>query len=101
MQERKIGNCTDTACVTADAINKNESAYRADFLYASILNGDMISNHVAVLIQDKAGSNDKLNPDSVVLDNWLGGVFKYKDWVKVIKNLYNSNSISTYVTAAR
>ena len=101
MQERKIDNCTDIACVTADEINKKQSAYKADLLYASILNGDMISNHVAVLIQDKIGSNDKLNADSVVLDNWLGGVFKYKDWVKIIKNLYNSNSVSTHVTDAK
>ena len=93
MKERKIGNCTDIALVTADDINNK---YKAELLYASILSDDVISNHVAVLVKDKDEKNE-VSTNSIVLDNWLGGVFKYSDWVKIVKHLYNSNSVSTYV----
>ena len=101
MKERKIGNCTDIALVTAEEINNSQSKYNAKFVYASILNDDLISNHVAVLVQDRQENADKLNAESLVLDNWLGGIFKYNDWVKIIKKLYNSNNVSTYVTDAK
>ncbi len=96
MKERKIGNCTDIALVTADDINKKQNKYKAELLYASILSDDVISNHVAVLVKDK-NENNEVSANSIVLDNWLGGVFKYSDWVKIVKHLYNSNSVSTYV----
>ncbi len=96
MKERKIGNCTDISLVTAEDINQKQDKYNAKLLYASILNDDVISNHVAVLVKDK-NENDKVEADSIILDNWLGGVFKYNDWVKIVKHLYNSNSVSTYV----
>ena len=95
MKERKIGNCTDIALVTADDINQKQNKYKAELLYASILSGDVISNPV-VLVKDKNENND-VSANSIVLDNWLGGVFKYSDWVKIAKHLYNSNSVSTYV----
>ncbi len=96
MKERKIGNCTDIALVTADDINEKQNKYDAKLLYTSILNDDMISNHVAVLVKDKT-ENDEINENSVILDNWLGGVFKYNDWLKIVKHLYNSKTVSTYV----
>ena len=96
MKERKIGNCTDIALVTSDEINQKQNKYDAKLLYASILNDDMISNHVAVLLKDK-NENNEVNADSIILDNWLGGVFKYNDWIKIVKHLYNSKDVSTYV----
>lgn len=97
MLERKIGNCTDIALVTANEINQKQGNCRAKLLYARILNDNVISNHVAVLVKNKSES-DKLTPDSIVLDNWLGGVFKYSDWLKIVKQIYNSKEVSTYAT---
>lgn len=99
MKERKIGNCTDIALVTADNINQKQNQYKAELLYASILSDDVICNHVAVLVKDK-NENNNVSANSIVLDNWLGGVFKYSDWVKIVKHLYNSNNVSTYVEEA-
>lgn len=97
MLERKIGNCTDIALVTANEINQKQGNCRAKLLYARILNDNVISNHVAVLVKNKSES-DKLTPDSIVLDNWLGGVFKYSDWLKIVKQIYNSKEVKPYVT---
>lgn len=96
MKERKIGNCTDIALVTADDINQKQDKYKAKLVYASIVNDDMISNHVAVFVKDKKESNG-LNSESIILDNWLGGVFKYSDWLKIVKKIYKSNDVRTYI----
>lgn len=100
MREQKIGNCTDIALVTADKINKSQNKYSAKLLYASISKGIAISNHVAVFLKDKT-DKDVLSSEAIVLDNWLGGVFKYADWVKIIKKLYKADNVSTYITNAK
>ena len=55
-------------------------------------------NHVAVLVRDKKDKTEKHSKNSIVVDNWLGGVFKYSDWLKVMQKLYGSNEIHTYIT---
>lgn len=93
----KIGNCTDVAAISAFDINKTNKNYDAKIVYASILKKDEICNHAAVVIEDKS-SNKKINSDTIILDNWLGGVFTYKDWCKIVKKIYSTNSVYTYIS---
>lgn len=98
VKSQKIGNCTDVSAISQDDINKMVSPYKGDFIYASVLKGDTITNHVAVLVRDKNDKSKDISNDSVVLDNWLGGVFKYSDWLKVMQKLYDSKQIHTYIS---
>lgn len=96
MKREKIGNCTDISAVTINSITLQNAGFKGDILYASMFKDDVISNHAAVLIRGSKG-NETLNKDSVILDNWLGGVFKYGDWLKILQKLYGTKGISTYI----
>lgn len=98
VQFQKIGNCTDISAITKDDINKTISPYKGDYIYASIAKDDTLMNHVAVLVRDKKDKTEKHSKNSIVVDNWLGGVFKYSDWLKVMQKLYGSNEIHTYIS---
>lgn len=98
VQFQKIGNCTDVSAITKDDINKMISPYKGDYIYASIAKDDTLTNHVAVLVRDKKDKTEKPSKNSIVVDNWLGGVFKYPDWLKVMQKLYGSNEIHTYIS---
>lgn len=98
VQSQKIGNCTDISAITKDDINKTISPYKGDYIYASIAKDDTLTNHVAVLVRDKKENSEKVSKDSIVVDNWLGGVFKYSDWLKVMQKLYGSDKIHTYIS---
>lgn len=97
VKSEKIGNCVDVAALSAYDINHSNNDFNAQLVYASILDKDTIANHVAVVI-GKNSEKKELKPDSIILDNWLGGVFTYKDWEKIIKKLYSSKDVSSYIS---
>lgn len=97
VKSQKIGNCVDVAAISAYDINHSGKDYNAQLVYASILDKDAISNHVAVVV-GKNSEKQELKPDSIILDNWLGGVFTYKDWEKLIKKVYSTNEVNTYIS---
>lgn len=68
VKNKRIGNCTDLAAISAYDINNSHSNYKANIVYASILKKDEIYNHAAVIVKSKF-DNDKLKPDTIVLDN--------------------------------
>ena len=92
---KKIGNCTDVSAVSINEMNKMNSNCKGELVYATILKDEVFYNHAAVLVDSKKDS--KLDKHSIILDNWLGGVFEYKDWIKIISKLYKTNAINCYV----
>lgn len=97
MKAKKIGNCCDISVVTQNILNKKNTDYKGDLLYASILSDNALCNHIAVLVRQKSETDKTPQKDALVLDNWLGGVFKYENWIKIIKKIYNSKEVSTYI----
>lgn len=93
---RGIGNCTDISALSINNILKKNSVHKGELIYATMVKDKTILNHAAVLIKSK-NSDDELNKDSIILDNWLGGIFKYQDWIKIMKTLYNTRKTSTYI----
>ena len=92
----KIGNCTDVSLISKNKINNSNNNLRGELVYATILKDKTFSNHVAVLVSDGV-EKQELKNDSIILDNWLGGVFRYKDWIKILSNLYGTRDINTYL----
>lgn len=97
MKAKKIGNCCDISAVTQNILNKKNTDYKGDLLYASILSDNVLCNHIAVLVRQKSETGKTPQKDALVLDNWLGGVFKYENWIKILKKIYNSKEVSTYI----
>ena len=85
----KIGNCADVSLICAKEIFDKKSDYKASVLDLKMVTpGNIFENHVAVLVSPKNEKGNGLNSKSVIVDNWLGGVYYYKDWQKIIKKVF-------------